>query len=104
MNYDDTGSKLAPEDFIEIMGLDKTDEYQYIIQKRESDTAQRLAFLSLRMLGGYLLLHYGATVCIGIWGPDNLLASLKDIFSAALPVLSGLAGSAATYFFTKNKP
>lgn len=87
----------------QITGFDKAGEYQYIIQKQESDTARRLAFLSLSMLGGYLILYYGATVCIGIWGPDNLLASLKDIFSAALPVLSGLAGSAATYFFTRNK-
>ena len=87
----------------QITGFDKTAEYQYIIQKQESDTARRLAFLSLSMLGGYLLLHYGATVCIHIWGSDDLLASLKDIFFATLPVLSGLTGSAATYFFTRNK-
>ncbi len=86
---------------IEITGFDRKAEYA--IQKQEADTTRRLAFLSVLMLGGYLLLHYIATIVIGIWGPDSLLTPLKDIFSAALPVLSGLAGSAATYFFTRNK-
>ena len=94
---------IEPDDdsVIEITGFDRKAEYA--IQKEEADTTRRLAFLSVLMLGGYLLLHYIATIIIGIWGPDNLLTPLKDIFSAALPVLSGLAGSAATYFFTRNK-
>ncbi len=88
---------------IEITGLDQKAEYEQAIQKQEADTTRRLAFLSVLMLGGYLLLHYIATIIIGIWGPDSLLIPLKDIFSTALPVLSGLAGSAATYFFTRSK-
>ena len=87
----------------EIIGFDQKAEYEQAIQKQEADTTRRLAFLSVLMLGGYILLHYIATIIIGIWGPNSLLTPLKDIFSAALPVLSGLAGSAATYFFTRNR-
>ena len=97
----DRENQSDDDSVIEIRGFDQ--QAQYAIQKQEADTTRRLAFLSVLMLGGYLLLHYIATIIIGIWGPDSLLTPLKDIFSAALPVLSGLAGSAATYFFTRNR-
>lgn len=86
-----------------ITGLDQTADYVKDIQKQEADTTRRLAFISVLLLGGYIFFHYIAMIIIGILALDSLLTSLEDIFSAALPVLSGLAGSAATYFFTRNK-
>ena len=68
----------------EITDFDQKAEYEQAIQKQEADTTRRLAFLSVLMLGGYLL-HYIATIIIGIWGPDSLLTPLKDIFQRHFP-------------------
>jgi hypothetical protein len=78
------------------------DDYRYIIRRRE-DTARRLAYILVVILGGSFALHYGATLFLQSTGRANAAESLTPIFNAWLPVIASLAGSAVTYFFTKEK-
>lgn len=71
--------------------------------KHEATTARRLSYLFVGVLAGYFVLHYAATFAAAIWLSAEAQETFQNIFNAGLPVLSGLAGSAATYFFTKRE-
>jgi hypothetical protein len=48
-------------------------------------------------------MHYIGTVVLLALGKKDGADGLKTIFDVALPVLSSLASSAATYYFTKER-
>lgn len=71
-------------------------------EKHEAVTARRLSYLFVGVLAGYFVLHYAATFAAAMWLDPGAQDLFQDIYNAGLPVLSGLAGSAATYFFTRR--
>lgn len=73
----------------------------YSPEQHRARTASRLAFGLLAMLGVIILVHYAFLIALVFWKHDDYAASLVVDFSHSwLPVLSGLAGAAATYYFT----
>jgi hypothetical protein len=72
------------------------------LEQHKADTARFLAFGIVILLGIAYLAHF-ITTCVLI-GMDKLDArALKEVSSSWLPVLAGLASSAATYYFTKER-
>jgi hypothetical protein len=71
--------------------------------KHEANTARRLSYLFVGVLAGYIVLHYVVSFFAAMWLTVEAQETFQNIFNASLPVLSGLAGSAATYFFTKRE-
>lgn len=69
---------------------------------RDTGTRQKLTYVIIGLLAATFLLHY---VSLG-WLVDSekeaTVAALQRIFDVWLPVISGLAGSAATYFYTRG--
>jgi len=98
------GSDDANEQTIEggdVTDLDEPYEF-FNKEKHEATTARRLAYLFVGALAGFFVLHYTATFAAALWLEPQMQDVLQDIFHAGLPVLSGLAGAAATYFFIRR--
>lgn len=96
---------VAEDEFIEggdIKNLDETSVRYFNREKHEANTACRLAYLFVGTLAGFLVLHYTATLLAALWLEPEIQDFLQNIFHAGLPVLSGLAGAAATYFFIRR--
>jgi hypothetical protein len=71
------------------------------LRKHHAETANKLAVWLLAILGGSVLLHYTCVMILILCKRDDATKVLEDLFHSWLPVLAGLAGSAATYYFTK---
>ena len=50
-----------------------------------------------------LVVHYAAVIALEWSGKHESVKSLETVFSAWLPILSGLVGAAVTYYFTREK-
>jgi hypothetical protein len=48
-------------------------------------------------------MHYTCTMILEFYDKREAVESLSKIFNNWLPVITGLAGSAVTYYFTKEK-
>jgi hypothetical protein len=70
------------------------------IRKSHAETARTLAVWFIGILCGSVLVHYICLMFLIFYGRDYGVKVLEDLFHAWLPVLAGLAGSAATYYFT----
>ena len=66
-------------------------------------TASIFAMTLLGIFGGTFVLHYVALLIVICLGKDSGVEVINRQFGAWLPVLSGLVGSAATYYLTRNK-
>ncbi len=66
-------------------------------------TARRLAMMLVAMLGGSVFIHYLALFLLVVYDKNDVADKLSHFFNAWLPVISGLVGSATTYYFTKEK-
>lgn len=86
----------------DIKDLDETSVTYFNREKHEANTARRLAYLFVGTLAGFLVLHYTTTFLAALWLEPEMQDILQNIFHAGLPVLSGLAGAAATYFFIRR--
>lgn len=75
-----------------------SDAGQYHLQ-----TVRRVAYSLLALLALTILVHYAVTVYVVIWGEKDNMDRIDQVFNVILPVVSGLAGSAATYFFTEPR-
>jgi hypothetical protein len=73
-----------------------------LLKQRHAQTASRLAGWLLGMLGGTVVLHYICIMILIVLKRDESVKILEDFYHSWLPVLSGLAGSAATYYFTRD--
>jgi hypothetical protein len=62
----------------------------------------QVAFWLIVLLFALIIGHYGCVVVME-WNGKKVDA-LNNAFNSALPVVSGLVGSAVTYYFTKIKP
>jgi len=72
-------------------------------EKHRADTARKLAYWLVIVLGGSIAIHYVTIVALELNGHHNAVESLEKIFNSWLPVISGLVGGATTYYFTKDK-
>jgi hypothetical protein len=72
-------------------------------EKHRADTARRLAYWLVIVLGGSIAIHYATIVALELSGNHNSVESLEKIFNSWLPVISGLVGAATTYYFTRDK-
>ncbi len=74
---------------------------QYVVATEREKTASRLAGWLIALLAGTIFAHYVAVIA---WGTDPQRDDqLSKIFNSLLPVVSGLAGSAVTYYYTREK-
>ena len=65
-------------------------------------TTRRLAYLLVIMMALSVVGHYIAVIILVMRGNQAAVGLLSDIFTTWLPVISGLAGSAVTYYFTRT--
>jgi hypothetical protein len=66
-------------------------------------TASRIAMALLVIFASAMAIHYVSVLSL-IWGDkESAIDVINRQFTTWLPVLSGLVGSAATYYFTKDK-
>jgi hypothetical protein len=73
------------------------------LKKTHADTAKTLSFWLVGILAGTVLLHYVCVMILVLLKRDYAVSVIEDILHVWLPVLAGLAGSAATYYFTRDK-
>jgi hypothetical protein len=74
-----------------------------LLKQKHAETASRLAGRLIWILAGTILLHYVSVIVLIYLKRDDAIKELADILHAWLPVLAGLAGGAATYYFTRDK-
>lgn len=72
-------------------------------EKHQADTARKLAYWLVAVLGASIAIHYGTVLVLELNGYHSAVESLEKIYNSWLPVVSGLVGGAATYYFTKSK-
>jgi hypothetical protein len=71
--------------------------------KHRADTARRLAYWLVMVLGGSFAAHYLTVLTLEIFGKREAAESLSKLFASWLPVISSFVGSAITYYFTHEK-
>jgi hypothetical protein len=82
---------------------DLGEELPFHEAKHRADTARRLAYWLVVVLGATMLVHYSSVMFLEIEGKHEAVESLSSIFHAFLPVISGLVGGATTFYFTREK-
>jgi hypothetical protein len=73
-----------------------------LLKQKHAQTTSKLAGWLLGMPGGTVVIHYICIMILILLKRDESAKVLEDFYHSWLPVLSGLAGSAATYYFTRN--
>jgi hypothetical protein len=90
------------EELVEGGFVRSLDEYSFRVRDRE-DTARRLAYALVGILGGSFAFHYIATLVLEFTGKSSAVEGLNRVFNAWLPVIASLVGGAVTYYFTRKK-
>lgn len=72
------------------------------LKGHRATTARTLAYGLLIILAISIVAHYGITAWLLASDRLDAVDKLQGIYTTWLPVISGLAGSAVTYFFTKE--
>jgi len=67
-------------------------------------TARTIALALIWILGLSAAVHYIAVFVLLLLDKQPAIEELSRFFNAWLPVVSGLVGSAITYYFTKERP
>jgi hypothetical protein len=62
-----------------------------------------IARLLIWMMAIGLLVHYVAVTVLELSGKHDSVKSIETILNGWLPILSGLVGSAVTYYFAREK-
>lgn len=95
--------EITGADSIErITGLD--DDPGLDVLKRERASAQRgLAFTLVWIMAGTVVGHYATCAGLLICKKPDAAEALARLFNSWLPLISGLASSAVTYYFTKER-
>lgn len=74
-----------------------------LLKQGHAATAHKLAKWLLILLAGTVLIHYTCLMILILYRRDDGIKILEELFHSWLPVLTGLAGSAVTYYFTKSE-
>jgi hypothetical protein len=79
------------------------EDIPFLETKLRAETSRRLAFWLVGILGGSFFIHYFTLVILESLGKSGATKTLSETFSMWLPVISGLASAAVTYYFTREK-
>ena len=71
-------------------------------EQHRAQSSRILAIVLLLLLGGTVVGHYATSAFLRVLGHGDVADSMGRVFDVWLPVISGLSGSAVTYFFTKE--
>ena len=74
-----------------------------LIEKHKATTTRWIAYLLIIILGGSFVIHYGVMAWLAAQNKTDAMKIVEQTFSAWLPVISGLAAAAVTYFFTRER-
>lgn len=102
----DTSENIEEEQIIEAGPITSLDESSVRINpfvKLKFLTARTLAYVIIIILTLSVLGHYTVTIYLLKSGQTNTVNVTERIFNTWLPVISGFAGAAVTYFFTKER-
>ena len=90
-----------PEDFIDGGDIAEDQERIELGTARDAVQRARIGEWLLSLLAGLIVGQY---VCVFVleWNSTKRIESLMSVFNATLPVVSGLVGSAVTYYFTRD--
>jgi hypothetical protein len=86
----------------DVEDLDKP-RIKFDTSRHREETATKLATMIFVILGLTGLIHYVMVVVLVCNGHDQAVSAVKDFFNAWLPIIAGLSGSAATYYFTRDR-
>jgi hypothetical protein len=78
------------------------DDY-FVEEKHKADTARRLAYSLVCILGGTIAIHYATVLVLELRGKAEAVSGLAQIFNVWLPVIASLVSAAVTYYFTREK-
>ncbi|MGH9644354.1 MAG: hypothetical protein ACRD3Q_18280 [Terriglobales bacterium] len=78
------------------IGIDEFERHQH------ATTGTRLAGWLLVILAVGIALHYTCLMILILFKREDAVKILEDVLHSWLPVVSGLAGGAVTYYFTKQ--
>ncbi len=77
--------------------------YDNPTDRHKATTTRWLAYLLIIILGGSFVIHYGVMAWLAAQNKTDAMKIVEQTFSAWLPVISGLAAAAVTYFFTRER-
>jgi hypothetical protein len=72
------------------------------ITTQEARTARLLAIALSCLLGATVIIQYSVLAALTLRGHDTAVPVFEHLFNSWLPVISGLSGSAVTYYLTKR--
>lgn len=72
-------------------------------EERESQTARTIAITLLVMLGVTFLADVGSVIVLTVYNRLDAAPFFERMFSAWLPLLSGLVGTAITFYLTRGR-
>jgi hypothetical protein len=103
---DESSSEGSETTEIDIEGGEisgELDAYENPIDKHKAITTRWLAYLLIIILGGSFIIHYGVMAWLAAQNKIDAMKIVEQTFSAWLPIISGLAAAAVTYFFTRER-
>ena len=103
---DESSSEGSETTEIDIEGGDislEPDPYDNLIERHKATTTRWLAYLLIGMLGGSFIIHYGVMAWLAAQNKTDAMKIVERTFSTWLPIISGLAAAAVTYFFTRER-
>ncbi|MGD0002856.1 MAG: hypothetical protein ABSE06_01360 [Anaerolineaceae bacterium] len=74
------------------------------LKKARAQTTRTLAYVLIGILASTFILHYTIISIMLFTQRTYGIEPLNSVFTTWLPVISGLASSAVTYYFTREKP
>jgi hypothetical protein len=80
----------------------KDAQIEAAIKTQEAQTARLLALALSSALGMTVVLQYTVLTVLACRGSEKEIPVFEHLFNAWLPVISGLTGSAVTYYLTKR--
>ena len=83
--------------------IEALDELSVEPRRHRERTASVLAWWLMAILAGTGILHYATVLYLATHGQTTALEHVDKFFGAWLPVISGLTGSAITYYFTHDR-
>jgi hypothetical protein len=73
------------------------------LKKVEAETARKLAYTLVCMLGLSVILQYGVLAILAVHNRCDSIPIFEHLFNTWLPVIAGLTSAAVTYYLTREK-
>jgi hypothetical protein len=90
------------EDALEGGAVEPLQDYP-IAEQHRAHTARYLAYALVATLALSVVFQYASTMILIYTGKTDAIPNLDKTFNILMPLLSGLVGGAATYYFTREK-